>query len=307
MKKLLLCCLPLYIMTYAPWGQAAEPSAGQNATVQLPAVSLRIPQEARVPAGQTWNDLLQQAHHLKQFGESTLKQLSPAQADQLYEDYGRVIEKLQHDFNNVDIHFLHDHFSYYDYNEKTETYTPKPEIIARQQQLAAVGFEYQDAGEGMAVIKPQADYYPTIFMPYLSPAYRDYAFIYAAQAKEQAVMDGGLLIGFQELGGRIAAWEGYLRTYPDSKWKQEVQCRIAAYQTIFLTGLDNSPLFEENNKLSPDVAQTWQDFVLRYPDSPTTGYIKQIQAQRGKSKMLATAVKLLQAQDNALCEKLNYE
>ena len=217
MKKLLLCCLPLYVMTYVPLAQATAPSAGQNATVQLPAVSLSIPKEARTPAGKTRKDLLQQAHHLKQFAETTLKQVSPAQADQLYEEYTLLIEKLLDGLNNVDTDFLDNYSSYFDYNEKNEAYNPKPELVTRQKELAAVGFEYQYAGEGMGVIKLQADYYATLFVPYLSPEYRDYALIHAAQAKEQAVMDGGLMIEYQELGERIAAWEGYLRSYPDSK------------------------------------------------------------------------------------------
>lgn len=299
MKKYLLFCLPLLFTAHSlPVG--ASPAV--SATAMPSDASLIIPTEARIPAGETWKDLIQQARNLRQFAQTRLKEASPQQADQLYEQYAAVMNELLTHFNNIDIDFLENHFGYMDYDEKTDTYTPKPELAIRLQQLESLGLEYQHVGEGMARIDLTSDHYQRLFVPYVSAPYRDYALIRAAHDREYAVMDGGLLIGHEELGERIAAWEKYLNTYPDNKWKSYIECKIAFYRYAFLQGLDNSPLFDDNNKLNSEVAQAWKIFVQRYPDSPTADYIRQIQALRSKAGMEAKAAALLQAINHPLCE-----
>jgi len=78
--------------------------------------------------------------------------------------------------------------------------------------------------------------------------------------------DAKLLISFKSLGDRIIAWENYLDKYPSSPLSAEAKFSYHLYLNTFITGLDNSPV-ADNDLLLPEMKNVYSDFIHRNSNS----------------------------------------
>jgi hypothetical protein len=60
--------------------------------------------------------------------------------------------------------------------------------------------------------------------------------------------DGGLVITWDQFDDRIIAYDQYLSKYPSSPEFAKVQTRYAGAMAIYLTGADNSPIYDRGGE-----------------------------------------------------------
>ncbi|MDO4878092.1 MAG: hypothetical protein Q3966_02210 [Neisseria sp.] len=234
-------------------------------------------------------DLLRQfAWHGRQVAAKLAKS-TPKQADGLYDEYSAMLDVYNEDkpsesgilvrINDREKDVLDDYLS-----DKYWTDGGKPTALLkkRMKALADVQLEYWDMGEGIAVVRPVADYYLRLFGKYVTPDYRRYLELDAQQAKDADTADGGLAFGWQKLADRMAAWEDFLQHYPDSNLAPKARDKYLEYQAWFFLGLDNSPTYSEdggtligmgngeNDKIyGREYLQARQDYAKKHPGSHT--------------------------------------
>lgn len=305
MKKSVLWLLPLFLMAcnepvaHQPTASAASNTVASAHTVA--SVSFDIPANARTPASETREGLLQQAVYLKQHIESVIPHATPEQTDALFEESAKIMDELLTKLNQQDeVGAVYS--SYFDYNEQTDTSSPKPELLAKEQPLKAVGLRYQAAGEGTAFVNMEPNYYLSLFGKRLSPDYYQYLAIRAEENKTPDVMDAGLMISYDDLGKRLVDWENYITTYPNSKWYTPAECHVRRIRTFFLLGIDNTPAFKRNGTPEAETAQAWQNFAQRYPNSPTSAIIQSLQGKLNKKNMEAEVHKLYPIGEGYSCD-----
>lgn len=314
MKTPIFCLLPLCLLA------CSEPAMQNTAPASTPAASAVATANAaqsnaaamllntlaltHITQTATWQSLLEQAITLRKQVQEVLPHASPEQANALYDEHVRIMNQLLTKLNDVDSATLENYFMQVEYDEQTKTEIVPPELLAKQKQLQAAGLQYADAGEGMAMITIVPDYYATLFGKQLSPDYHAYVAIQAEHNKQTSIKDGGLAISYDDFGKRLADWENFVATYPDSKKQVFSRCQMRTHRDIFLLGLDNTPTFEFDNdkKLVPESAQAWQNFVARHPDSPTTAIIQSLQGKMSKKNMEAALNQIQPNTENSECD-----
>ena len=338
MKKAALYLLPLLLMACGePVAQNSTAPVASTTVVRAnttASVSFEIPANARMPESETWQGLLQQATHLRTYVENTLPHTTPEQADALFEQYFKILSTLLNKLNKVEMDMLSNYNNYLIFNEDTGDAVPKPELLAKQRQLAPLGLDYFLISDGQAAaIFPVPDHYLTIFGKRLSPNYHHLMRMVAKHGHEVETVEGEFvmsfdkdwqqwtdwksyiaayparfLIGDGDIDGQpLADWEEYIAAaYPNDKWQPYVECQVAEMREAFLVGLESDvPVFQEDGTtLRENAAQAWQNFVQRHPNSPTTAIIQSMQDKVSKKNMVAELKKQQVHTQSNFCEKL---
>ena len=76
-----------------------------------------------------------------------------------------------------------------------------------------------------------------------------------------------LLIPLREVGERAIRWERYLDQYPASVVSDYADYYYRLYLNTYLTGLQNSPVFDRQGALHPELSTVYHDFASRYYDT----------------------------------------
>lgn len=135
--------------------------------------------------------------------------------------------------------------------------------------------------EGYTFLAAEGTYYLAVDYPALLRAYertagpevRDYLRLQAAETAQPALRDGGLVIGWHELGRRALAAEGFLRHYPESYRRSQVSDLFVAYASAFLFGVDNTPAWA-GGALRPEAADAWARVAREHRDAWLAGYVR---------------------------------
>lgn len=96
--------------------------------------------------------------------------------------------------------------------------------------------------------------------PFLTSALRDFLALREHDEAQGFSEDGALLIPWDSVGERVAAWERLLHAYPVFVARQEAQGWYDLYLSTYFLGMDHSPVFEKT--LMPDLHTSYQRFLL---------------------------------------------
>lgn len=96
----------------------------------------------------------------------------------------------------------------------------------------------------------------------LSPGYARYLELRSKEIAQGFSEDAGLLISWEELRVRIVTWEAFLAQYPEFPEKCAIQDYQDTYLRVYLTGMDNSRVFDfDGNRLEPAVKKSYEAFL----------------------------------------------
>ena len=96
--------------------------------------------------------------------------------------------------------------------------------------------------------------------PFLTAALRDFLALREHDEAQGFSEDAALLIPWDSVGERVAAWERLLHAYPVFVARQEAQGWYDLYLSTYFLGMDHSPVFEKT--LMPDLHTSYQRFLL---------------------------------------------
>ncbi len=105
------------------------------------------------------------------------------------------------------------------------------------------------------------------FYPYLSRAVQDFLAIRRTELKSGFSNRDSLLISFAQLGIRIITWERYLERYPDSVIRDAAHYYYRIYLSTFVTGLKNSPVFDDYGIMPRVLRRVYDNFIRSNPDT----------------------------------------
>ena len=247
------------------------------------------------------------------YGNETKKQLTHSTPQQIHALYTQLIAQqspLLETMMTQQTAFLDNYYAPEYWQQKcNECVRPSALLLAKQQQMARFGLEYWEIGEGIVLIRPQADYYLKLFGADAPADMQAYLKIRSKQDKVLDQSDAGLIISFAELGQRIHEWEQFLDTYPKSPLAKEAKIQYAIYQNWFLLGLDNTPAYHreaegEGAQVEPEAEAAWTKYQQRYPNSLTARLIQSTLAIPPQDYDLKQQ-QLQKRQEQALGIKLN--
>ena len=267
----------------------------KEAAAPITASAASAPTAASAPAPFTTpksDDLLAQFNWYRARAEHDLAGATPAQADALYVQFSADIDELLKTLTERERKVLENYYDYWTYDEKTDTHHPKPNIKKRVAELAAADLEYWYVGEGMAEVRPQADYYWKLFGKHVSPDYADFLRIEAEQNKTLVFNDAAIVISWAQLGKYMMDWEGFLQRHAKSKLATRARCLYGNYASAYLLGANNTPVRDYDTKvLQPEVKAEWQRLRGQHPESPVAKLTLQAEAMEMEDE--ASVAKLL--------------
>ncbi|MFD2907677.1 hypothetical protein ACFSX9_02910 [Flavobacterium ardleyense] len=143
--------------------------------------------------------------------------------------------------------------------------------------LKSVDIETWYIGEGITELRTVPSHYYKLFKNIVSVDYKD--FIKQETVEEESLYssDGGIVVSFEEVGNRVAFWEKFISKYPSSSLLSNAKERYLNYLSDFLFGLDNTPTFE-NNIIYPEILNTHNSFIRKYPKSETSRKINELKS-----------------------------
>jgi hypothetical protein len=140
--------------------------------------------------------------------------------------------------------------------------------------LAARGLR-AEFSEGSAYASENTAAMGPLFERYLSPAMRDFLAIRRAEEAEGYSEDAGLRISWDQLAERIVRWERFLDANPGFLLVDEGRFWYGSYLAVYLTGMDNSRVFESPREtLDPRVRASYERFLTRHAESGTAQLVR---------------------------------
>lgn len=113
--------------------------------------------------------------------------------------------------------------------------------------------------------EPIIDYQAYLtYSPFLTGEMNDYINLKAMESNSPALLDAGIAVDNAEYVQRILKSMEYLEKYSDSPRKEEVKQYAIARMSIYLRGIDNSPVFDFSRKIIPDKLQQFESDLQEY-------------------------------------------
>jgi hypothetical protein len=116
--------------------------------------------------------------------------------------------------------------------------------------------------EGGYYIDEKPTYLYSNFKNLVSRSISEFLLIRSKELEEGFSENAKLLISFNSLGDRIITWENYLNKYPASPLSAEAKFSYHLYLNTFITGLDNSPVANEDILL-PEMKKIYSDYIRK--------------------------------------------
>lgn len=121
--------------------------------------------------------------------------------------------------------------------------------------------------EGTAYLEPATPIVAASFRSYLSAPMREFLRIRAAEEAQGFSDDAALQISWSDLAARVATWDTFTTNHPDLAVVAESRDLYSIYLRTYLTGIDNSPVWDDNGQLDPTLRRSYEEFVRTYPRS----------------------------------------
>jgi|GEM_PF-1932797 len=127
------------------------------------------------------------------------------------------------------------------------------------------------AAEGDFYLESDPQYFLQRFGSKLSKAFREYLKLKSVEVDRHFAQDAGLIISWNELSDRIAAWESFIQKYPDTDYAAEArQEYFERYLYFYVNGLDNSRLYDYGTgELKDELKKSYERYIAEYGDQPS--------------------------------------
>lgn len=150
------------------------------------------------------------------------------------------------------------------------------DMVPQGKELARAGYVQVDSGEGMMNTVPDPEFYRTAFTGLLGPEYTEFLELDAIEHTRPYAMDAAMVIPLSEVGARVAAWEHYARSYPDSRLADEARLHYTWLLSAFLLGTNNTPHARyETGMMKPEVLRVLEEHVRVYPGTASAKAVEQ--------------------------------
>lgn len=112
---------------------------------------------------------------------------------------------------------------------------------------------------------PIVDYVAyNIYREFITEEINSFMDIYLDESVQPSVLDLGIVISIEEFLGRINKAFKYLADYPDSPRYVTVKQLNAGRLRVYLGGIDNTPVFDDSNKIYPEKLAEFEDFAVKF-------------------------------------------
>lgn len=160
------------------------------------------------------------------------------------------------------------------------------------------------------LVNLEGDFYPIVdyarvqeYNNYVSDEWKEYLAVRAMDSNDLAFVDGSLVISYSDLANRIFKTENYLNKYLDSSRHEEMIDSYHNKITIYLKGIDNTPISDDTSNMIYD--DVFDSFVNT---SHNEGYVtanilsKYVQAIETNNKLIDD--RILQLADELISEAI---
>ncbi|ATV63763.1 hypothetical protein [Fusobacterium pseudoperiodonticum] len=213
------------------------------------------------------NKLFEEFKMIKEETSEVLKNSTQEEANKMYKDYlednNKILEKInENDYTMLDWVF---------YNE--EGYPDKEMIKKQNEYLNNYGLEVVEIEEGF-MLTEKKDFYYNIFKNYVSDDYREFLKLDSEDIDYLGYIDS-VYEHPEILENGLISWENFLKKYPDSELKSQANSIYSDYQYDYINPLLSDSIKEAlKNGKTNEVLKQYNNFIKKYPNSPTTKIIK---------------------------------
>ena len=213
------------------------------------------------------NKIFEEFKMIKEETSEVLKNSSQEEANKMYKDYlednNKILEKInENDYTMLDWVF---------YNE--EGYPDKEMIKKQNEYLNNYGLEVVEIEEGF-MLTEKKDFYYNIFKNYVSDDYREFLKLDSEDIDYLGYIDS-VYEHPEILENGLISWENFLKKYPDSEVKSQANSIYSDYQYDYINPLLSDSIKEAlKNGKTNEVLKQYNNFIKKYPNSPTTEIIK---------------------------------
>jgi hypothetical protein len=117
-------------------------------------------------------------------------------------------------------------------------------------------------------IMPLVDYKAyDIYRPDLTQEMNDYMDIKLDESEKPSVLDAGIVIPIDDFIDRILKSMDYVTNYPDSLRADEVEQFNNGRIYMYLSGIDNNPVFDSSGNILPDRLTEFEGNLTKYGDT----------------------------------------
>lgn len=189
--------------------------------------------------------------------KNSIEKLSKAEKDSTYYLYMDLFYELSNEMSTI-LETKYDGII-----KKIEEKTKDPEVDNFTKCLEACGLELLTT-EGTYYLDAKYDHFYQLFKGKVSVALDDFLKIRSKEMKEGYSEDAGLLISFEDLYKRVEIWEDFIDKYPQTSLTNEAKGYYTSYLSTFITGMDNSRLFDyESYKLLPEIQTLYEQIISK--------------------------------------------
>ena len=213
------------------------------------------------------NKIFEEFKMIKEETSEVLKNSTQEEANKMYKDYlednNKILEKInENDYTMLDWVF---------YNE--EGYPDKEMIKKQNEYLNNYGLEVIEIEEGF-MLTEKKDFYYNIFKNYVSDDYREFLKLDSEDIDYLGYIDS-VYEHPEILENGLISWENFLKKYPDSELKSQANSIYSDYQYDYINPLLSDSIKEAlKNGKTNEVLKQYNNFIKKYPNSPTTEIIK---------------------------------
>jgi len=127
--------------------------------------------------------------------------------------------------------------------------------------LRLVGWRVS-ASEAGDYVTEERDWLPRVLGPSLPPVWHEFITLRIGDTIRGGLTeDAGLKIGWDTLRQRIERWDDFLARYPGFVWREGVAESNRDALRILLRGVDNSPVFDSDGALRPEVRKELEAYA----------------------------------------------
>ena len=213
------------------------------------------------------NKIFEEFKMIKEETSEVLKNSTQEEANKMYKDYlednNKILEKInENDYTMLDWVF---------YNE--EGYPDKEMIKKQNEYLNNYGLEVVEIEEGF-MLTEKKDFYYNIFKNYVSDDYREFLKLDSEDIDYLGYIDS-VYEHPEILENGLISWENFLKKYPNSELKSQANSIYSDYQYDYINPLLSDSIKEAlKNGKTNEVLKQYNNFIKKYPNSPTTEIIK---------------------------------
>ena len=213
------------------------------------------------------NTLLKEFNKNKEEVINKLKTLNKEEANKFYEDYLESNNEILEKMNENDYIMLDNAFYI------GEGDIDKEKLNKQNKFLDNYGLEVVEIEEGF-MLTEKKDFYYNIFKNYVSDDYREFLKLDSEDIDYLGYIDS-VYEHPEILENGLISWENFLKKYPDSELKSQANSIYSDYQYDYINPLLSDSIKEalENGKTN-EVLKQYNNFIKKYPNSPTTEIIK---------------------------------